>query len=530
MPLWRARLALAMVSALSAAAYWKFTGVNPLPPPLGEVYGLLEAVEGPMDALHRLAVASFLAAGVLSLLSPAGVLGASLLAGVYAALRGGLEPAGLALSAVTGAFTLAVAFDGGSVAAAARGLVVRRRRRARREQERPPAPAGLSYFPVGPLRIPRVIDGYEIIEYIGRGGYTVIYKVRKEGKVYVMKVPLDAARFKQQLKEHEISVALREYRLERSKLADAIGECGGHADPEEAARELEAYRANIIGVHAVNERALRNLGSPGGEKLHPDDPPYIIVDYAEEGDAKGAAELVASRPEALMEIAGAVAFFHLATGMVHRDVKPENILVARGGRVMLSDFGIAVRAGERPEGWHQGTPTYMPPEALFYPRFPALPSYDVYSTAVTLYRLLAGEHPVRQYYFIAVSRHPRIGEALRREALRVIRMFEISNLGTTGAVLPKVRDAVYPPLVKEGDEWRWDALAGLSELLTATSMGATILSYEKEVLARALSNRGLPPELAGVIMKALDPDPRRRHPTPLCLWLELRRALTAARG
>jgi tRNA A-37 threonylcarbamoyl transferase component Bud32 len=82
-------------------------------------------------------------------------------------------------------------------------------------------------------------------------------------------------------------------------------------------------------------------------------------------------------------------------GVVHRDVKPENILVAAGGGAKLVDFGIARVAGERTltgTGDVVGTLAYMAPEQADGQR-PG-PAADVYSLALTLYECLCGEHPL----------------------------------------------------------------------------------------------------------------------------------------
>ncbi len=82
-------------------------------------------------------------------------------------------------------------------------------------------------------------------------------------------------------------------------------------------------------------------------------------------------------------------------GVVHRDVKPENILVAAGGEAKLVDFGIARIAGERTltnTGDVMGTLAYMAPEQADGQR-PG-PAADVYSLALTLYECFCGEHPL----------------------------------------------------------------------------------------------------------------------------------------
>jgi eukaryotic-like serine/threonine-protein kinase len=82
-------------------------------------------------------------------------------------------------------------------------------------------------------------------------------------------------------------------------------------------------------------------------------------------------------------------------GVVHRDVKPENILVGDDGEAKLVDFGIARIAGEKTltaTGAVVGTLAYMAPEQADGLR-PG-PAADVYSLALTLYEGLCGEHPL----------------------------------------------------------------------------------------------------------------------------------------
>jgi tRNA A-37 threonylcarbamoyl transferase component Bud32 len=94
------------------------------------------------------------------------------------------------------------------------------------------------------------------------------------------------------------------------------------------------------------------------------------------------------------DAAAALTHAHRA-GVVHRDVKPENILVSNGGEAKLVDFGIARIAGERTltaTGAVVGTLAYMAPEQADGLR-PG-PAADVYSLALTLYEALCGEHPL----------------------------------------------------------------------------------------------------------------------------------------
>jgi serine/threonine protein kinase len=82
-------------------------------------------------------------------------------------------------------------------------------------------------------------------------------------------------------------------------------------------------------------------------------------------------------------------------GIFHRDVKPSNILIDETGRALLTDFGIAIRAGDPRLTGSQvaiGTPVYMSPEQILHPEQIDHRS-DVYSAAIVLFEMLTGQVP-----------------------------------------------------------------------------------------------------------------------------------------
>lgn len=96
------------------------------------------------------------------------------------------------------------------------------------------------------------------------------------------------------------------------------------------------------------------------------------------------------------EVLGALRAAH-AVGVEHRDVKPANVLIAGDGRVVLSDFGIAVVEGSTAltmTGEVVGSPEYLPPERAL--GRPSGPESDLWSLGVLLYAAVEGISPFRQ--------------------------------------------------------------------------------------------------------------------------------------
>jgi serine/threonine protein kinase len=105
------------------------------------------------------------------------------------------------------------------------------------------------------------------------------------------------------------------------------------------------------------------------------------------------------------QIASALAAAH-RQGVVHRDVKPGNVLLDEEGNAYLTDFGVALDAGspERSSGtMMRGTPAYLSPEQIRLE--PASPRSDVYALGIVVFEMLTGEHPFPESSLTALLDH-----------------------------------------------------------------------------------------------------------------------------
>ncbi len=214
-----------------------------------------------------------------------------------------------------------------------------------------------------------VVSGYEILGELGRGGMGVVYKARQ--------------------------LALNRTVALKMILA------GGHAGPQELARfkaEAEAVarlqHPNIVQIHEVGEA---------------DGQPFFSLEFVEGGSLD---RKLAGTPQpagdaaALVEtLARAVQYAH-ERGVVHRDLKPGNVLLQREphgappvglGTPKITDFGLAKRldtpAGQTSAGATLGTPSYMAPEQIMACPGAVGPPADVYALGAILYELLTGRPP-----------------------------------------------------------------------------------------------------------------------------------------
>ncbi len=171
--------------------------------------------------------------------------------------------------------------------------------------------------------------------------------------------------------------------------------------------ELEQYRARFL----VEAKSAGRLNHPNIVAVHDvadDDEgkPCLVLEYVEGTtlDRLVAEEnLPLSRLlELLAEVARALGYAH-AHGIVHRDVKPANIMVTQTGQAKLSDFGIAKLEGTSMTiaGQVMGTPAFMSPEQCTGTGVD--PRSDIFSLGAVLYTLSTGEKPFPGDTFTSVA-------------------------------------------------------------------------------------------------------------------------------
>lgn len=206
-----------------------------------------------------------------------------------------------------------------------------------------------------------MLGRYEIISKIGKGGMGTVYKARQ--------VNMDRI------------VALKVMPVELSKNEKFV-----HRFLREARSAASLNHPGI--VQAVD------AGEADGRY-------YFAMEYVEGktlGDMLDESEKLAEERalEITKEVAVALDYAHTA-GFIHRDIKPDNILISKDGKIKLADLGLAREAGDTPDRVTQtgavlGTPPYISPEQVRGSR-DIDGRADIYSLGGTLYHMLTGKTP-----------------------------------------------------------------------------------------------------------------------------------------
>ena len=156
----------------------------------------------------------------------------------------------------------------------------------------------------------------------------------------------------------------------------------------------------------------------------------------------------------IMEQTAAALDYAHAAGIVHRDVKPSNILIDETGRAVLSDFGLVLRMQvDKTMGTAFGTPRYISPEQALASE-KAVPASDIYSLAVIIYEILTGQmlfeaENAMQIALSHISETPRlptelnpdIPKAVEREVMRALEKDPSKRHVTAGEFISSLRAA-----------------------------------------------------------------------------------------
>ena len=208
------------------------------------------------------------------------------------------------------------------------------------------------------MRAQKSFDHFLLVETLGVGGMGSVYKARD--------TRLDRL------------VALKLLRRELS------------ADPVEAAR-LEQEARLTAAINHPNVVQVYSAGHAHGQI-------YLVMELVDHGSLDDLIAQHTRLPEAQVlqagiEVAKGLQAAH-EKGLIHRDVKPANILFTSAGTAKVGDFGLAVAAGQKAEAQNEiwGTPYYVAPERLN--NEPEDFRSDIYSLGATLFHALAGRPPM----------------------------------------------------------------------------------------------------------------------------------------
>src|SRR5437016_499942 len=210
----------------------------------------------------------------------------------------------------------------------------------------------------------RYFGDYELLEEISRGGLGVVYRARQVSLNRVVALKMILA----------------------GRLATPASMQRFHTEAEAAAR---LDHSNIVPIYEIGEYDGQHYFSmkliPGGTLANASLKPKV----QSRRSAEKAAQLVST-------VARAVHFAH-QRGILHRDLKPTNILLDEQGEPHLTDFGLAKLVLDRPDFTQSlavlGTPGYMAPEQAAGRSKQLTTAADIYSLGAILYELLTGRAP-----------------------------------------------------------------------------------------------------------------------------------------
>ncbi len=286
-----------------------------------------------------------------------------------------------------------------------------------------------------------------------------------------------------------------------------------HREMSEQADQLERFRQEARSVAKLSHPNVVSVIDAGEDGGHP----YIVFEYVEGETLKQRINRdgALAPQEAIayaIEIARGLSMAH-ARNMVHRDIKPQNILIDAEGRAKLTDFGISRQLeqdGMTATGRVLGTTDYVAPEQAMGRKVD--PRTDIYSLGVVLYEMLIGQVPFAADSQVGVAmkhvneelpdvqrRRPEVSAAVALvverstakdpneryqqvsemiDDLSTALEVEAARAGSTTGEATSVLDAVPPPKRKlsGGRRWSWAAVIGLLLVVGAVLLVVLVIS------------------------------------------------------
>nr|WP_221308725.1 serine/threonine-protein kinase [Nocardiopsis mwathae] len=197
-------------------------------------------------------------------------------------------------------------------------------------------------------------------------------------------------------------------------------------DREVAVKELRlptdlstAERESLLQRTTREARVAARLTHPGVvtvlDVVDEDDRPWIVMEFINARTLDGVIKLAGPLPyqrvaEIGLQLIEALKVAH-DEGIVHRDVKPDNVMISDTGRVVLTDFGLAAWTGESAlssSGRIIGSPSYIPPERA--KAGPVGPESDLWSLGATLYAAVEGHPPYDRKGYIRILKGVELEE------------------------------------------------------------------------------------------------------------------------
>lgn len=207
------------------------------------------------------------------------------------------------------------------------------------------------------------LGDYKIVDVVGRGGMGRVYKGHDEKlQRYAAVKVFDA--------EGVVGDDLDEYRERFQREARAVARLR-HPNIVDLYQFGQSGSLYYMAMTMVEGRDLRT----------------VLKEYAAAGKRASHEEIV----RIMTDVASALDYAH-AEGVIHRDVKPSNIMIMADGHAMLTDFGLALNVPEGTIGSTFGSVHYIAPEQAMNSAM-AVPQSDLYSLGVVLYEMLAGKVP-----------------------------------------------------------------------------------------------------------------------------------------